>query len=65
MTDQQKIVNLLQIGLEPEQPQPEPLIYRPNGTYLCGCPWVGQFIPHFCPVHPGAFVVFEIRDPQS
>jgi hypothetical protein len=21
------------------------------GQYLCGCPWSGAIIPHFCPTH--------------
>lgn len=36
-----------------------------SGIYTCGCPWVGRVVPHFCPVHPGACVVFEIREPRS
>lgn len=31
----------------------------PAGEYLCGCPWSGGIIPHFCPTHlqPVVFVI--------
>jgi len=31
----------------------------PSGQYLCGCPWSGGIIPHFCPTHlqPPVFVI--------
>jgi hypothetical protein len=52
-------------SLPPGVPSLEALLsldYSPTGVYLCGCPWRGFFVPHFCPVHEGAFVVFEITD---
>jgi hypothetical protein len=55
-----EVRKLLLIGLEPEEEPP-----MPSGEYICGCPWAGYVIPHFCPVHPDAYPIFEIREPRS
>jgi hypothetical protein len=36
----------------------------PSGTYVCGCPWDGAIIPHFCPKHHQP-PIFEFRGPRK
>lgn len=66
MTDDQ-VMKFLKLGLDNSlvEPRAEPLLYVPSGIYLCGCPWVGDVIPHCCPTHTGAFVIYDFWERRS